>query len=135
MAFQLEDRRIALEKYLQQACQDPRVVHGSTFNGFLLGAQQETRQENMDEVDLEVFLMNDHKIIVRGLTVLQTDEVLERVCRQLDVPEEFVYYFGLYLLERKPSGHMTITRKLQHFESPYISQKSNGISKIVLRKA
>ena len=31
----------------------------------------------MTEVDLEVFLMNDHKIVVRGLTIVQTEEVLE----------------------------------------------------------
>ena len=49
----------------------------STFNGFLLAAQQETASEKSDEVDLDVYLMNDSKISIRGLTVLQTEEVLE----------------------------------------------------------
>jgi hypothetical protein len=34
-------------------------------------------QEKLTEVDLEVYLMNDHKIVVRGLTIMQTEEVLE----------------------------------------------------------
>ena len=74
---QLEDRRIGLEKYLQLLSQDPRVANGITFNGFLLAAQQETASEKSDEVDLDVYLMNDSKISIRGLTVLQTEEVLE----------------------------------------------------------
>ena len=48
-----------------------------TFNGFLLASQQESRSERTEEVTLDVYLMNDSKVSVRGLTILQTDEVLE----------------------------------------------------------
>ena len=156
---QIEERRIGLENYLQIVSQDPRIAHSLTFNGFLLAAQQETRSEKMEEVGLDVFLMNDRKISVRGLTILQTEEVLEvsfkdlipsiiplpnfsflffqRVCKQLDVPDEYVYYFALYLMQRRENGDFVIVRKLQDFESPYISQKScsSGSLKLVLRKA
>ena len=54
-----------------------RVSNGIIFNGFLLAAQQETASEKSEEVDLDVFLMNDSKTTVRGLTILQTEEVLE----------------------------------------------------------
>ena len=54
-----------------------RVSNGIVFNGFLLAAQQETASEKSEEVDLDVFLMNDSKTTVRGLTILQTEEVLE----------------------------------------------------------
>ena len=54
-----------------------RVSNGIVFNGFLLAAQQETASEKSEEVDLDVFLMNDSKTTVRGLTILQTKEVLE----------------------------------------------------------
>lgn len=74
---QLEERRMGLEKYLQLLSQDPRVANGVVFNGFLLAAQQETAAEKAEEVDLEVFLMNDSKITISGMTVLQTEEVLE----------------------------------------------------------
>jgi len=137
---QLEDRRLGLEKYLQLLSQDPRVANGITFNGFLLAAQQETASEKSDEVDLDVYLMNDSKISIRGLTVLQTEEVLEKVCRQLGVPDDLVYYFALYLIQREESsGMISILRKLQGYESPYISQKSfvstSATCKLVLRKS
>ena len=117
-------------------------------------------------VSVDVFLMNDQKVTVRGKSILQTDEVLEvrsaraccsiekaalksmfshspfqRACRQLGVPDEHVYHFGLFLIQRRKrddcngaggSGcnentalteHFSVVRKLQDFESPYISQK------------
>ena len=74
---QLEERRISLEKYLQLLSQDPRISNGIVFNGFLLAAQQETASEKADEVDLEVYLMNDSKVNIHGLTILQTAEILE----------------------------------------------------------
>eukprot|EP00095_Tigriopus_kingsejongensis_P010016 maker-scaffold1048_size67263-snap-gene-0.22 protein:Tk10016 transcript:maker-scaffold1048_size67263-snap-gene-0.22-mRNA-1 annotation:"sorting nexin-17" len=134
---QIEERRICLEKYLQLLSQDPRIANSITFNGFLLAAQQETRAEKTEDVNLDVFLMNEQKISIRGLSILQTEEVLERVCQQLQVPDEYVYYFALFLLERKEDGEFVIVRKLQDFESPYISQKSasHGTLKLVLRKA
>jgi len=137
---QLEERRLNLEKYLQLLSQDPRVSNGIVFNGFLLAAQQETASEKSEEVDLDVFLMNDSKTTVRGLTILQTEEVLEKVCQQLGVPDEFVYYFALFLVQRdETTGKVSILRKLQDYESPYISQKSfvrkNASCKLVLRKS
>ena len=81
---QLEERRLNLEKYLQLLSQDPRVSNGIVFNGFLLAAQQETASEKSEEVDLDVFLMNDSKTTVGGLTILQTEEVLE-VCKKIPI--------------------------------------------------
>ena len=50
-----------------------------------------------------------------------------------------VYYFALFLIQRDEiSGEVTILRKLQDYESPYISQKTvvakNSSCKLVLRK-
>ncbi len=167
-APQVEERRELLERYLQRLSQDPRVANGVTFNGFLLAAQMETTQNSgrgSDDsgVSVDVFLMNDPKVTVRGKTILQTDEVLEvrhktfikklnltiifkRACRQLGVPDEHVYHFALFLVQRRkreedpamstaPTEHdFSVLRKLQDFESPYISQKQSGL-KLVLRKA
>ncbi|KAH3689095.1 hypothetical protein DPMN_191468 [Dreissena polymorpha] len=56
----------------------------------------------------------------------------------IDLPEDFVNYFGLYLVCKEANdGEMTIIRKLQDFMSPYISRKTatkQGVHKIVLRK-
>ncbi len=63
---------------------------------------------------------------------------LQRVCKDLDVPDDCVYYFGLFLVERKgDSSDLSVVRKLQDFESPYISQMSfsSPSKKLVLRRA
>ena len=56
------------------------------------------------------------------------------------MPDDLVYYFALYLIQREEStGNVSILRKLQDYESPYISQKSfasnNSSCKLVLRKS
>jgi len=144
---QVEERRLMLEKYLQVVSQDPRISNSQTFNTFLLAAQQETRRERSENVTLDVFLMNEHKVSVMILTVEQTDAVLEQVCKELNIPDELVYCFSLFLIRRDEDGDITIVRKLQDFESPYISQKAlsametsdntgfAGPLKIVLRKS
>lgn len=161
---QVEERRFGLERYLQLISQDPRLSQTLTFNGFLLASQQETHAdpERTNEVDLDVYLMNDQKITIRGWTVLQTQDVIEKVCSQLGILESHASHFGLFLVQRAEgnilssgvvgnygeniqsnmsSNHMTLVKKLQDFESPYISLKSHPISatgqklKLVLRKA
>ena len=163
---QVEERRFGLERYLQLVSQDPRLSQGLAFNGFLLASQQETHAdpERTNEVDLDVFLMNDQKITVRGWTVLQTQDVIERVCLQLGILDQHISHFGLFLVQRAESNmrpglnngpvasgekfqsntsnnQMTLVKKLQDYESPYISLKSHPVSamghklKLMLRKA
>ncbi|GFG30468.1 hypothetical protein Cfor_09310 [Coptotermes formosanus] len=133
---QLEERRAMLEKYIQSVGQDPQLVNTDLFNGFLLSAQQETSCEKCQEVPLDVFLMNGYKISLSIMTTERSDQVLEKACHQLSVPSEYVYYFSLFLIKREEDGDITISKKLQDFESPYISQKSiQGVHRVVLRKS
>jgi len=162
--IQVEERRFGLERYLQLISQDPRLSQTLYFNGFLLATQQETHAdpERTNEVELDVFLMNDQKITIRGWTVLQTQDVIERVCSQLGITDSHSSHFGLFLVQRAENNilnelsigsgniggksnmsanHMTLVKKLQDYESPYISLKSHPVSvtgnklKLVLRKA
>ncbi|XP_049858580.1 sorting nexin-17 isoform X2 [Schistocerca gregaria] len=133
---QLEERRALLEKYIQAIGQDPRLVNSDLFNGFLLSAQQETSCEKSQEVNLDVYLMNGYRILLKVLTTERSDQVLEKVCQQINLPSEYVYYFSLFLIKREDDGDVTVLRKLQDFESPYISQKSiQGVHRLVLRKS
>ncbi|XP_067008355.2 sorting nexin-17 [Anabrus simplex] len=133
---QLEERRAMLEKYIQTVGQDPQLVNTDLFNGFLLSAQQETSCEKSQEVTLDVFLMNGYRISLKVLTTERSDQVLEKVCQQINLPSEYVYYFSLFLIKKEEDGDITILRKLQDFESPYISQKSiQGVHRVVLRKS
>ena len=142
---EVEERRLMLEKYMQLIAQDHRISNSQTFNTFLLTAQKETRRESMEKVNLNVFLMNEHKLTVSVLSTEQTDVVLENVCSQLNIPEDLVTCFSLFLIRRDDDGDITVLRKLQDFESPYISHKAVSATasedknqapvKIMLRKS
>ena len=142
---EVEERRLMLEKYMQLIAQDHRISNSQTFNTFLLTAQKETRRESMEKVNLNVFLMNEHKLTVSVLSTEQTDVVLENVCSQLNIPEDLVTCFSLFLIRRDDDGDVTVLRKLQDFESPYISHKAVSATssedknlapvKIMLRKS
>jgi len=136
--IKLDERRQMLERYVQIISQEPAIANSDVFNGFLLQAQQETQKEQAENVVLDVFLMNGHKITINIVSTDQTEEVLEGVSSQIDLPDEFVYYFGLYLVKKEDQSDNTIVRKLQDFESPFISLKSAnklGSHRIVLRKS
>lgn len=133
---QLEDRRILLEKYIQTLGQDSRLISSELLIGFLLSAQQETTSEKKQEMKLDIYTMNNFQITVRVLSTDRTEQVLLKVCKQIQLPLEYVRYFALFLIKKAENGDITMLRKLQDFESPYISHKSMQPShKIVLRKS
>lgn len=126
-----------LERFVQIISQEPKIANSDIFNGFLLKAQQETQKETSESVSMDLYLMNGYKITVKIMSTDQTEEVLEAVASQLDLPEEFTYYFALFLMRKEGDGDNSIVRKLQEFESPYISLKyanKVGSHRIVLRK-
>ncbi|XP_072042447.1 sorting nexin-17-like [Amphiura filiformis] len=133
---QIDERRLKLEKYVQILSQDSRIANSDLFNGFLLSAQKETRKEDPTEVQLNVYLMNGHKITVDIMSTDQTDDCLEAVAAEVGLPDDFVYYFALFLMKRENDDDKgTIVRRIQDFESPFISMKAaTGKHKIVLRK-
>ncbi|RXG59858.1 Sorting nexin-17 [Armadillidium vulgare] len=133
---QIEERRLNLEKYVLQLSQDARVLNSDIFNGWLVWAQNETQHINgMEEVVLDVYLMNGQKFTFKVSPTLQTNDLLEKVCRHIHLPKHLIYYFSLYLM-KLDNRDFTIVKALQDFESPYISQKCSRMPlKIVLRKS
>ncbi|XP_075437654.1 sorting nexin-17 [Ascaphus truei] len=134
---EVEQRREQLEKYMQAVRQDPVLGASETFNSFLRRSQQETQQIPTEEVQLEVSLSNGQKVLVTVLSSDQTEDVLEAVTSKLDLPEDLVGYFSLYLVKSGSDGSFSFVRKLQEFELPYVSVTSlqNHEYKIVLRKS
>ncbi|XP_071496097.1 sorting nexin-17-like [Diadema antillarum] len=133
---QTEERKEKLEKYIQLVSQDPRIANSDIFNGFLLTSQKETRREEPIDVELDVYMMNGSRVKVNIKSTDQTDDVLEKVTSEVGLPDQFTYYFGLFLVVKdKDEEAGTIVRRIQDFESPYISLKAAiGTHKIVLRK-
>lgn len=146
---QLEERRLLLEKYIQSIGQDTELVCSELVRGFLLSAQHETSgNEAAVAVPLDVYLMNGSKVIVDILTTDRSDQVLAKVCRQINLPAEYIGYFALFLVHREEAvagtaavavDHDLILRKLQDFESPYISQRGalggGQSARIIVRKS
>ncbi|MCJ8743681.1 hypothetical protein PDJAM_G00096880 [Pangasius djambal] len=134
---EVEQRREQLEKYMQAVRQDPLLGASEMFNSFLRKAQQETQQIPTEEVQLEVHLSNSQKVKVNILTSDQTEDVLEAVASKLELPDELVGYFSLFLVQDGANGGCTFVRKLQEFELPYVSVTSlrNPDYHIILRKS
>uniref|UniRef100_A0A673N7W9 Sorting nexin-17 n=1 Tax=Sinocyclocheilus rhinocerous TaxID=307959 RepID=A0A673N7W9_9TELE len=102
-----------------------------------LAVLQETQQIPTEEVQLEIYLFNGQKVKVNILTSDQTEDVLEAVASKLDLPDELVGYFSLFLVQERGDGGCTYVRKLQEFELPYVSITSlhSPDYRIVLRKS
>ncbi|XP_045116632.1 sorting nexin-17-like [Portunus trituberculatus] len=133
---QTEERRATLEKYILQLSQDPRVLNNDVFNGFLVFAQNETQRAGggQDEVPIDIYLTSGQKVTLTIPATLQTDDLLEKVCNQIHLPSEMVYYFALFLV-KKEENDLIVVKRLQDFESPYISQRCmKGLHRIMLRK-
>lgn len=78
--------------------------------------------------------MNAYRITVPIVTTESTGKVLEKSLRAIDLPEEFTYYFALFLIRKESDGSVTLVRKLMDFESPFISLRTASDCEIVIRK-
>ncbi|KAI4801985.1 hypothetical protein KUCAC02_019849, partial [Chaenocephalus aceratus] len=160
---EVEQRREQLEKYMQAVRQDPLLGASELFNSFLRKAQQETQQIPTEEVALDICLSNGQKVTVNILTSDQTEDVLDAVATKLDLPDDLVGYFSLFLVREGVDGGLNIPKEsplilhlpnpspllapnplraekwcqLQEFELPYVSITSLRSSEfhILLRKS
>lgn len=119
--------------------QDPVFSKSELLRCFLLAAQQESAGVSADSaVNVDVYLMNGHRIPVQCRTTDCSSRVLELACDALELPREFTYYFALFLLRKDECGDVIMKRKLMDFEAPHLtlSQRNagGGDYKCVLRK-
>lgn len=115
--------------------QDSKLISSDLITGFLLSAQQETTNEKKQELKLDIYTMNNYQISLRVLSTDRTEQVLAKACKHINLPLEFISYFALFLIKKEETGDIVILRKLQDFESPYISYKSiRDSNRIVIRK-
>ncbi|XP_050445632.1 sorting nexin-17 [Cataglyphis hispanica] len=135
---QQEERRLALEKYIQSIGQNVAINNSEILNGFLLNAQQETVGDLSETEILDIFLMNGSKISLNVPTGEYSGEILKKVYEHIKLVEKYHSHFALFIIiQDELSGNIKILRKLQDFESPFITYKymSSMGTKIVLRKS
>ncbi|CAG7816069.1 unnamed protein product [Allacma fusca] len=134
-ATQLEERRSALEKYIQNASQNYEVAISDLFSGFLRLAQHETSGELVAKKPIDVFFPNGHKLTLDLWNNSPSSVLLKLVTRELKLREDFAEHFGLYIFRRDADGTWIVLRKLEEYESPHISLKwLSSDHRIVLRK-
>ncbi|XP_045528107.1 sorting nexin-17 [Pieris brassicae] len=134
---QLEERRILLEKYIQLIGQNPVLANSGILMTFLLTAQQETHNVKVHVVDIEISLMNGYRIPLSVSSTDTSSTVLDIACNYVNLPKDLTKYFSLFLFNWScaKDGQPSF-KKLEDFESPYISQKYvRPEDKIVLRKS
>lgn len=51
-------------------------------------------------VQLDIYLLNGDKITLDINPYEQTEDILEMTCKKLNLEENLVYYFGLYLIKK-----------------------------------
>lgn len=127
-------RRYQLQVWLQKIGAQPLIVQGETFQQFLLNAQNEVKKGPEEDCQLDVYLVNGKKVTIDVVSTDQTNDVLETTINMIGVQPNNTYYFALYLIENQ-EGKVTV-RRLQDFESPYISLKrADPENRIQLRTA
>ncbi|KOC70709.1 Sorting nexin-17 [Habropoda laboriosa] len=133
---QQEERRLSLEKYIQAIGQNPGINNSGLLNGFLLNAQQETIGGPSDNELMDIFLMNGSKIAINVSTGDHSGGVLKKVYKHLKLPDQYHSYFALFIVAQDEANSVYLLRKLQDFESPFITNKHLHIigSRVVLGK-
>ncbi|XP_051156235.1 sorting nexin-17 isoform X2 [Leptopilina boulardi] len=121
---QQEDRRGALEKYIQSIGQNTTINNSPLLNGFLLNAQLETEGRNLRLENLNIYLHNWQKITLEVINAENSKQVLKKLCRHMKLPERYDSYFSLFITVQDEDDNLRIVRKLQDFESPVITLKA-----------
>ncbi|ESO09292.1 hypothetical protein HELRODRAFT_97472 [Helobdella robusta] len=121
---QIEERRLELERYIQQISQCPQILSSETFTDFFLNAQKESLQEKDEDVNLDIYSPSGKKVVVAVRSLDKTLLVYQAAAAKMSLPEKSQPYFALYLILKSSPNSFAVIRKMQGFESPYISMKA-----------
>jgi len=130
-----EERRVALENYIQHANQVEGVATSQLFTTFLRLAQHETSGEKVEKRNLAVFLPNGHRLTFDILNNESTSSLLTMVADELKLRSDWIQYFSIFMFRRNSNGTWNVLRKLGDYESPYVSLSwKTSDYRLVLRK-
>lgn len=158
---QLETRRAALEHYLQIIGQDSRIARLSYLQQFLQRSQLDTAlsectvssENEQQQLQVEVYSSSSSNNAVGEVQLLvnchvqqNASAVLLSVCRILQLPDELMQFFCLYLMRKVESEEsdsqigspddppsVLLLRRLMDFESPFITRLHAQPCQLLLR--
>eukprot|EP00048_Salpingoeca_helianthica_P021687 m.13786 g.13786 ORF g.13786 m.13786 type:complete len:552 (-) comp6285_c0_seq2:391-2046(-) len=132
---ELNERRKSLERFIQSVSTSQTILKSPMFINFFNSAQKEV-QVWCEEVSVNVFFSNGKSAQIKCLTTDQTDDILEDACKHIGLAEDLTYFFGLFLVQDNGADGRVV-RRLQEFESPYISLErvDKATHKLMIRRA
>ncbi|XP_053786428.1 sorting nexin-31 [Desmodus rotundus] len=130
------ERRDQLEQYLQNVTVDPNMLRSDIFIDFLKLVQLDTFSVTTKKASLDIFLPDGRGVRVEILTSDTAERVLEVVSHKIGLCPELLGYFGLFLIQFRKEGKLSVMKKLADFELPYVSLRSSEVEdcKVGLRK-
>ncbi|XP_020286269.1 sorting nexin-17 isoform X2 [Pseudomyrmex gracilis] len=112
---QQEERRLALEKYIQSVGQNITINNSEILNGFLLNAQQETVGSFSENNVLDIYLMNGSKISLTVSTGEHSGEVLKKIYKQINLLQKYYSHFALFIITQDDlSGGMKMVSEIRN---------------------
>ncbi|ODM99979.1 Sorting nexin-17 [Orchesella cincta] len=108
---------------LEEPSQNSEIASSELFTGFLRLAQHETSGEPVAKRPIDVFLPNGHQMTVDVWNNAPTTVLFKLVSQECKLPDDMAEHFGLYIFRKEPDGYWIVLRKLNEYESPYISIK------------
>ncbi|XP_034473482.1 sorting nexin-17 [Drosophila innubila] len=160
---QLETRRAALEHYLQIIGQDSRIARLSYLQQFLQRAQLDTAlsectvgsENEQQQLQVEVYSSGSGstgvgeggvQLLVNCHVQQNASAVLQSVCQTLQLPDELMQFFCLYLMRKVETEEtdsplsspneppsVLLLRRLMDFESPFITRLHAQPCQLLLR--
>ncbi|XP_017042906.1 sorting nexin-17 [Drosophila ficusphila] len=140
---QLEARRSSLEQYLQALGQDSRLARAAHLQQFLQRAQLDTALAEglvnsdceVQQLELQVYTNPAAERILVSCSVQQNaSALLKSICRDIQLPEELVRFFCLFLVRRqRKNDEIHLVRRLMDFESPFITRLHLQPCELLLR--
>ncbi|XP_023177456.2 sorting nexin-17 [Drosophila hydei] len=159
---QLETRRAALEHYLQIIGQDGRITRLTYLQQFLHRAQLDTAlaecsvssEDEQQQLQVEVYSgwaagpggggSGGVQLLVNCHVQQNVSALLQSVCRMLQLPDELIQFFCLYLMRNVEASEdgssspddpsaVLLLRRLMDFESPFISRMHAQPCQLLLR--
>ncbi|MEE6463426.1 hypothetical protein FKM82_005900 [Ascaphus truei] len=116
-----DERRLQLEKYLQELVSDPSVSSSEIFIEFFKKLQLETYKMPSIKIILNVYLPNGEQIKVDAQTSDTAERVLELALYKLNLSRELMEFFSFFLTRRESNGTYTVVKRIVDFEIPFLT--------------
>ncbi|KAM3927705.1 sorting nexin-31 [Leptodactylus fuscus] len=117
----LVERRIMLEKYLQEVVSDPVISSSEIFITCFKKLQLETFKMPSVKAILKIYLPDGRQVDVDSKTSDTAERVLQAALYKLNVSRELTEYFSLFITHTDTNGVFSVVKWVAPFEIPFLT--------------